>query len=117
MKKIIIIEDDVDTIDILEIILRDNGYAVIKANRQVPIKEIIAIAPSLAIVDVRLPFGSGDHLCLEIKSHPKTKNIPVILSSASDNLKKIAISCHADTYIEKPFDVDSLLKTVNETIS
>lgn len=116
MKKIIIVEDDVDTLDIMEFVLRDNGYAVIKANRQVPIKEIIAITPNLAILDVMLPYGSGDDLCLEIKSNPKTKHIPVILYSASGNLKKIATDCFADTYIEKPFNLDGLLKIVNETI-
>jgi DNA-binding response OmpR family regulator len=116
LKKIIIIEDDTDTLDLMEVILRDSGYAVIKANRSVSLDEIISIAPSLAIFDVMLPFGSGNDLCLQIKSDPRSKHIPVILYSASGKLKAIARACLADNYLEKPFDLSDLLQMVNETI-
>jgi len=112
LKKIFIIEDDADTIDIIEFVLRDNGYAVIKANRQVPINEFIIISPNLIILDVRLPFALGSDICLELKSNPKTKHIPVILYSASNNLKTIAEKCLADAYIEKPFDLAKLLTII-----
>ena len=116
MKKIIIIEDDVDTLEVMEFILRDTGYAIIKANRLVSIKEIISITPHLAILDVMLPYGFGSDLCLEIKNDPKSKHIPVILYSASSNLKILAKESHADAYLAKPFDLDRLLEMVKETI-
>ena len=117
MKKIIIIEDDVDTLDMMEFILRENGYAVIKANRLVSIKEFISITPNLAILDIMLPYGFGSDLCLEIKSNPKSKHIPVILYSANSNLKTLAKESLADAYLEKPFDLNNLLEIVKETIS
>ena len=116
MKKIIIIEDDVDTLDMMELILRDNGFAVIKANRMVSVDEIISITPNLAILDIMLPYGFGSDLCLEIKNNSKSKHIPVILYSASSELKKLAKASCADAYLEKPFDLDKLLKMVKETI-
>lgn len=116
MKKIIIIEDDVDTLDVMEFILREYDYAVIKANRQVSIKEIISINPDLAIVDIMLPYGYGGDLCLEIKNNPKSNHIPVILYSANINLKKIALNSMADAYLAKPFDLDKLLEIVKKTI-
>jgi DNA-binding response OmpR family regulator len=116
LKKIIIIEDDVDTLEVMELILRDNGYAIIKANRLVTIKEIISINPNLAILDVLLPYGFGSDLCLEIKSNPKSSHIPVILYSASSDLKKLAKDSLANAYIPKPFDLNRLVEMVKETI-
>ena len=116
MKKIIIIEDDADTLDLLEVILRDSGYAIIRANRPMSVDEIISITPNLAILDVMLPYGSGNQICLEIKSNPKSKHIPVMLYSASSNLKALAKESLADTYLAKPFDLNNLLKMVKETI-
>ena len=116
MKKIFVVEDDVDTLDIMEWILQDNGYAVIKTNRLVSINEIISINPSLAILDVLLLYGFGSDLCLAIKNNPKSNHIPVILYSANNNLKKLAHDSLADAYLAKPFDRDKLLQMVNETI-
>jgi two-component system phosphate regulon response regulator PhoB len=116
LKKIIIIEDDADTLDMMEFILRDNGYAVIKANRLVSIEEFISIMPDLAILDIMLPYGFGNDICLQIKTNPKSKHIPVILYSASSNLKTLAKNSLADAYIEKPFDLNKLLEIVKATI-
>lgn len=116
MKKIFILEDDVDTLDVMEFILRDNGYAVIKANRVVSVNEIISINPNLAILDIMLHYGFGSDLCIEIKNNPKSNHIPVILYSANNNLNKLAHDSLADAYLAKPFDIDKLLQMVKETI-
>ena len=115
LKKLLIIEDDVDTLELMGYILHEAGYAAIQANRQVSIKVIAAIKPNLAILDYLLPFGSGIEMCLEIKSDPLTAHIPVILYSASNQLKQFAKSSKADAYIAKPFDVDELIKLVGKT--
>jgi two-component system phosphate regulon response regulator PhoB len=96
-------------------ILHEAGYAAIKANREVSIKEIAAIRPDLAILDYLLPFGSGIEMCLEIKNNPLTAHIPVILYSASNQLKQFAKSSKADAYIAKPFDVDELIELIRKT--
>ena len=114
MKKVLLVEDDVDTLELVELILRSNGYAVIKANREVSIKEIIGLRPDLAILDYLLPYGLGTELCLEIKNNPLTKYFPVILYSANTDLKKLAGESHADAYLEKPFDIAQLVKLVGE---
>ena len=75
LKKILIVEDDPDTLELIELILRQEGYAVIKINRPVPIKEVSGIRPDLVILDYLLPFGLGSDLCLEIKRNPVTRTI------------------------------------------
>lgn len=116
MKKIIIIEDDTDTLDLIEYILREHGYAVIKANRLVSVAEIISLTPHLVILDFQTPYRLGSDLCLEIKRNPDSKHLPVILYSANVNLKNIARDSMADAYLEKPFDGDGLIQIVKETI-
>jgi two-component system phosphate regulon response regulator PhoB len=109
LKKILLVEDDVDTLELVELVLQNNGYAVIKAKREVSLEEIIGIKPDLALLDFMLPFGLGTDLCLSIKKNPFTSDIPVILYSASSNLKFLAESCQADAYLEKPFDLEELI--------
>jgi DNA-binding response OmpR family regulator len=113
LKKILLIEDDVDTIDMVEIMLQGAGYAVIKINRLIVLGEIAEINPDLIILDFLLPYFLGNELCAEIKSAPATKHIPVILYSASNILRKVAEECNADAYIPKPFDLDHFLNEVN----
>lgn len=105
MKKILIIEDDADILELLEIILHGNGFAVIKVNREITVKEIIGLSPHLIIIDLLLPFISGNELCLELKANKQTLNIPVILCSAHNNLERIAAESKSDAFISKPFDV------------
>jgi len=103
-------------LDLMEYILHEAGYAAIKANREVSIKEIAAIKPDLAILDYLLPFGSGIEMCLDIKNDPSTSHIPVILYSASNELKQFANSSKADAYIAKPFDIEKLVELIRQTI-
>jgi DNA-binding response OmpR family regulator len=113
LKKIIIVEDDIATLELVEIIFQANSYAVIKANRQISIKEIAGIHPNLVLIDYLLPYKLGSELCWEIKNAEATKHIPVILYSASSNLQIFAKNSCADGYIEKPFDINDLVNMVD----
>jgi DNA-binding response OmpR family regulator len=113
LKKVLIVEDDIDTIEIVEAILNRAGYAVIKINREITIREIAGIKPNLVILDYLLPYALGNELCLEIKANPKTESIPVILYSASNLAEGISRKCKADGFISKPFDLDHLVSLVD----
>jgi len=111
--KIIVIEDDPDTLDIINYILSDEGYDVIAANNDEPLKHILAIQPALILLDNRLALGgSGHDLCFQLKSDPATRHFPVILVSANFNLEKMAEDCLADGCLKKPFDVEELIALV-----
>ena len=101
----------------VELILAKAGYAVIKANREVPVREIAGIKPDLAILDFLLPFGLGTEICRHMKSDVSTKDIPVILYSASSNLSELARNCGANAFLEKPFDVGELEKIVADMLA
>lgn len=108
------VEDDADPLDLVEMILRQNGFVVIKANREVSIREIAGIKPSLAIFDVLLPFGLGTEMCLAMKNDPMTSHIPVMLYSAGTNLRALAEASHADAYLAKPFDIEELIRLARQ---
>jgi DNA-binding response OmpR family regulator len=114
VKKLLIIENDIDTLDIVTIILEDSGFSVVKSEFKIPVREIIKIDPDAIVIDYLLSAGYGSDLCLELKENPSTKQIPVILFSASHNLEKITRDCHADAFIAKPFDLDDFVQVISE---
>ena len=65
--KIIIIEDDKDTLDIMTYILIDEGYEVIAADNTGPLTDIQLHQPILILMDNRLPEGPGRDICQKLK--------------------------------------------------
>jgi DNA-binding response OmpR family regulator len=88
----------------------------IGVNRDITIEEIASIKPELLIIDYWLPFGLGTTICAKVKAHDQTKHIPVIMYSANNDIREIALSHGADAYIAKPFDLDELSCLVADTI-
>jgi len=107
--KIIIIEDDKDTLDIMTYILTDEGYEVIAADNTGPLMDIQLHRPVLILMDNRLPDGPGRDICLKLKNDPATAHFPVALVSADNKLEEIARDCGADAFLKKPFDVKELI--------
>ncbi len=114
MKKVLVIENDIDTLEIVGILLENNNFEVIQSPQKRSVKEIAEINPDIVVIDYLLGDGYGNELCLEIKTNPSTKHIPVILFSASPNLEKVIETCLADAFIAKPFDLEDFLEMVNQ---
>jgi DNA-binding response OmpR family regulator len=116
MKKILIIEDDDDILEVVSFVLTDNGFETVNHKQIITLNQVIKIAPHLILLDHFLGDGLGDGFCLELKKHPGTKHLPVVLFSAAFGLASITKLNCADAYIQKPFDMDDLLRTVNQHI-
>lgn len=73
--------------------------------------EFSNFAPSLVLLDIKLPFMNGYHWCAEIR---KVSSVPIIfISSASDNMNIVmAMNMGADDFISKPFDTNVLIAKV-----
>ena len=111
--KLLVIENDIDLLELTSVIFEDN-YDVIASTKRLPIEEIEEIAPNIIIVDYRLDGALGSEICLEIKEHPKTKHIPVVLFSASHNMEEIAHASCVDAFVKKPFDIEDIVKVIND---
>ena len=115
VKKILIVEDDLDIAEILQLILLDEGYEVSCLNRVSGFEqELKVFNPDLILLDISLPDGNGLELCKRVKNVDLVSP-PVILMSA--HAKHVdAIEAGADTFIEKPFDIDFLAKEISKRI-
>ncbi|KIM09069.1 MAG: chemotaxis protein CheY [Sulfurovum sp. PC08-66] len=113
MKRILLIEDDVEFAEILSEFLVEHGLYV--AHEEDPYLALsrVKIDPfDLVILDLTLPGLDGLEVCKEIVKGVK---IPVIISSARSDIKdKIeALEIGADDYLPKPYDARELLARIN----
>jgi len=114
VKKLLVIEDDIDTLYIIDVLFKESDFIVVKSEREISIQELLDLNPSVILIDYLLGHTFGDKLCLKIKTNLLTKHFPVILFSASLDLERIAHNSCADAYLAKPFNIADLLGLVNE---
>lgn len=115
MKKcVFVLEDDESLRELLIILLEEEHYVVETYGTVNNFMEGLALRkPDLMLMDVMLPDGDGIQVCNEVKSDAANQNIPVIMMSAHRDFSLIANLCPAEAFINKPFDIDHLVKTVN----
>ncbi|WP_443946982.1 response regulator [Pedobacter sp. AW1-32] len=118
-KKILAIDDDEDILYILEIVLEDAGFHVVKSSTGLDVSEIVSHSPDLLLLDVRISgYGlSGSDICNKIKHAEDDILFPVILLSAEHDLSGLAQKCGADGFIRKPFDIDRLVEKVRKYVT
>jgi DNA-binding response OmpR family regulator len=113
-KRILVIDDDPDVLEILNLLFKEEGYEVDISDTGEEVDSILDINPDLVLLDVRIEKSgkNGADLCVKIKSRPETQHLPVILCSSEKNLEKISRNCGADDYIGKPFEISTLMTKV-----
>lgn len=111
-KKIMIADDDTGIIDAVAMMLEFEGYTVYSTVNGATVLELENNYPDLLLLDVQMPGLDGRDICRTLKQKENTRNIPVILISASTNLEKSAKDAGADDFLEKPFNMHDLLDKV-----
>ncbi len=119
-KKILVVDDDKDTLEIIEEMLKPYGYEVITAeDGPHAIEKTNQHHLDLILLDNRMPFFSGIWYCDFLKRKANTKNIPVILVSSGldeDTIGK-ARQMGASDFLKKPFQTTELLQIVQKHTS
>lgn len=114
MVKILVVDDDKAILEVVKIILEQNNFQVITAKNKKEIDEALATYnPQLVLLDISISGVNGGDLTRHLKASPKHKNLPIVLLSADNNIKKIATDVGANGYLEKPFDIETLIQIVN----
>lgn len=114
-KKIWVVDDDLSILEYIEITLESEGYQVLTCSSGITFcKRVIKNIPNLVLLDYRLPDKNGGLIIKDLKSQNCTKDIPIILTSAYQEVKKIAINLGVNEFLPKPFDLDTLLSLVKK---
>ncbi|MXV15121.1 response regulator [Hufsiella ginkgonis] len=118
-KTILAVDDNLMILEVLNEILALEGYHVVTLSDGGDIFQIIEdIHPDLILLDVMLADLDGRVICKSIKEYWKTRNIPVILISASHNLEESLNKPGApDDFIAKPFDIYYLLEKIDKQLA
>jgi CheY-like chemotaxis protein len=111
-KTVLIADDDLAIVDVLGILLEEEGYAVAMITGGDVIQETQRVQPDVILLDVRLSGQDGREICRSLKRQDETKGIPIILVSANHDLPAIAQEAGADDHLAKPFDIDDLLTKI-----
>ncbi|GAB4580152.1 MAG: hypothetical protein Fur0022_28910 [Anaerolineales bacterium] len=118
---ILVVEDVPNIRDLLQYTLKFKGYPVITArNGEEGLEKIAQERPALIISDVLMPIMDGFDLCQRIRGNPETRDIPVILISATyvaPEDRAFALRLGAVRFLEKPVDTDEFLLTVAEILT
>jgi len=118
MRRILVVDDDRDILDVIQFILEDSGYTVeTLSNGNFLFDKLRSFKPDLVILDIMLGNMDGRELCRDIKTNVETYATPVIMISASHALADInSPKGKPDDFIAKPFDIDALLSCVQRQI-
>ncbi|MDD1418876.1 response regulator [Dolichospermum sp. ST_sed1] len=119
-KKILVVEDDENNLELLIFILEKAGYSVQGAeNGKIALDQVEIFKPDLILMDLRMPVMDGFETIKILKNDANTAKIPTICISAhaaSVDVKK-ALDAGFDAQISKPFEKKDLLDKINEFLS
>jgi DNA-binding response OmpR family regulator len=118
-KKILIVDDNRDILELLKLILEMEGYNVSCLDDGSQLEDtIISYHPDLILLDIMLGPIDGRDLCRNLKGDPVTNQIPIIMISASHGTLSLAEKqCSADAFIPKPFEIDTLVSNVSQLVA
>ena len=106
-KRILIVDDDPDAVEVLSALLESAGYEVEGAEHALAaVCAVVRSAPDLVLSDIRMPIVDGMGLATELKTHLDTRDIPVVAMTGYDtpSMREAALKAGYDGYIAKPID-------------
>ena len=118
--RIVIVDDDRETREVLQAALELRGYRVVQAQSGLRLISYLHVdRPDLILLDVMMSWIDGFELCRAVKRNPEFADIPVVFVSGRGDDKDIAdgLACGAAAYFVKPLDIDALLAKVAELTS
>ena len=118
IKKILIVDDEIEFVAMLKIRLEANNYKVIAAfDGEEGLEKAKSEKPDLMILDVLMPKKDGWTLVREIKADQNLKHIPVIMLTIKEHLKDMFKLEGITDYITKPFKAEELLTKIKTCFS
>src|SRR5579872_6123522 len=108
-KRVLILDDDADILQICTIVLRKKGFDVhTLSNSNQVVSQVKTYHPDVILMDNWIPGPGGIEATRLLKLAPETHEIPVIFFSANSNVTELAREAQADYFLQKPFDIATL---------
>jgi CheY-like chemotaxis protein len=108
-EKVLVVDDEEQIRELLREFLIGAGYEVLVARNG---EEAIEVAqrerPHLILLDIRMPDLDGVETCVRLKTHDKTRSIPVIIATAFGDTLAEALDAGADDFVSKPFQLEEI---------
>ena len=118
-KKVLVVDDEKDIVDILKYNLeRENEFEVLTAKNGKEALELAESIPDLILLDIMMPELNGFEVCKQLKNNPETSKIPVIFLTAKENEidEILGLEIGADDYISKPISPRKVLARIKSVI-
>src|SRR5262245_4767222 len=114
-KKVLIVEDEKDILQLVKMYLEKEGFrTVTAANGAEALRQVRSERPDLVVLDLMLPEIDGLEVCKKLRVAPQTAMVPIIMLTAkseeSDTV--VGLELGADDYIGKPFSTKALLARI-----
>lgn len=117
--RILIAEDNPDARELLDIILKEEGFEVISAeDGQIAIEAAKSRRPDLIITDIQMPNLDGIDLIKALRCQPELANVPVLVITANNSgIIKDAIEAGASAAASKPVEIDALIALIRSLLT
>ena len=117
-KRVLILDDDLDILQICTIVLKKKGFDVMTLNHSNEVLEQVnSYHPDVILMDNWIPGPGGVEATRMLKTDAATHDIPVIFFSANSNVTQLAREAQADYFLQKPFDISELEAIVQMAIN
>lgn len=117
-KKILVVEDDAETRELLRMALERRGYAVFTAeDGGRGFEEAVRCRPDLIVTDVTMPVADGVHLIRRVRDTPEVSATPILVTTAfGSGNATFTLAQGATAYEPKPINPESFMSTVERLI-
>ncbi|MFN8451135.1 MAG: response regulator transcription factor [Anaerolineae bacterium] len=106
MYDILIVDDDAQVLDMVELVLKREGYSVQRAfSARDALETVERTTPDLFVIDAIMPDMDGIALCRRLRAQPHTANTPIIFLTGNNSPQNVvdALNSGGDDFIRKPF--------------
>ena len=115
-RPVLVVDDDPLILQTVTEILTEEGYEVEQAHSALEAMRTVARThPELVLLDIRMPGLDGAQFARELKGHDTS--VKILVMTAASQAKHWADEIGATGYIEKPFEMDDLVKSVKKACS
>jgi len=118
-KRVMVVDDDPDALALIEKILTDEGFELIKVSNATEVGlKAAQLSPDLILLDFLMPEINGFEVCVALRENELTRSTPIMAVTCltkEQDIERI-FDCGADEYLAKPFKIDQLLEKVRDLV-